>query len=58
MSPKPASSTSCSTKARYARREEAKATLLAAKQAMGLSGVWNRISRGAERRRKKTESVA
>jgi tryptophanyl-tRNA synthetase len=36
-------------------REEAKATLLAAKQAMGLTGVWNRISRSAERRRKKTE---
>jgi tryptophanyl-tRNA synthetase len=38
-------------------REEAKATLLAAKQAMGLAGVWNRISRGAERRRKKAEAV-
>jgi tryptophanyl-tRNA synthetase len=36
-------------------REEAKATLYAAKQAMGLTGVWNRISRGAERRRKKAE---
>jgi tryptophanyl-tRNA synthetase len=36
-------------------REEAKATLLAAKQAMGLTGVWNRISRSAERRRKKAE---
>lgn len=39
-------------------REEAKATLLAAKQAMGLTGVWNRISRGAERRRKKAEATA
>ena len=38
-------------------REEAKATLLAAKQAMGLTGVWNRISRGAERRRKKAETT-
>jgi tryptophanyl-tRNA synthetase len=38
-------------------REEAKATLQAAKQAMGLSGVWNRISRGAERRRKKSEAT-
>jgi tryptophanyl-tRNA synthetase len=37
-------------------REEAKATLLAAKQAMGLTGVWNRISRSAERRRKKVEA--
>ena len=33
-------------------------TLLAAKQAMGLTGVWNRISRGAERRRKKAEATA
>ncbi len=39
-------------------REEAKATLYAAKQAMGLTGVWNRISRGAERRRKKSEAAA
>lgn len=39
-------------------REEAKATLQAAKQAMGLTGVWNRISRGAERRRKKSEATA
>lgn len=38
-------------------REEAKATLHAAKQAMGLSGVWNRISRSAERRRKKQEAT-
>ncbi len=38
-------------------REEAKQTLLAAKQAMGLTGVWNRISRGAERRRKKAEAT-
>lgn len=39
-------------------REEAKATLHAAKQAMGLTGVWNRISRSAERRRKKAEATA
>lgn len=39
-------------------RDEAKATLLATKQAMGLTGVWNRISRGAEKRRKKAEAVA
>jgi tryptophanyl-tRNA synthetase len=38
-------------------REEAKATLLAAKQAMGFTGVWNRISRSAERRRKKAEAT-
>lgn len=38
-------------------RREAQQTLLAAKQAMGLTGVWNRISRSAERRRKKQESV-
>jgi tryptophanyl-tRNA synthetase len=38
-------------------REEAKATLYAAKQAMGLTGVWNRISRSAERRRKKSEAT-
>jgi tryptophanyl-tRNA synthetase len=36
-------------------REEAKATLSEAKTAMGLAGVWNKISRGAERRRKKAE---
>ena len=34
-------------------REEAQKTLLAAKKAMGLTGVWNRIRRGAERRQKK-----
>ena len=34
-------------------REEAKLTLMEAKKAMGLSGVWNKISRAAERRRKK-----
>jgi len=38
-------------------RAEAKATLSAAKKAMGLSGVWNRISRAAERRRKKQEKA-
>jgi tryptophanyl-tRNA synthetase len=36
-------------------REEAKATILETKKAMGLTGVWNKISRGAERRRKKVE---
>jgi tryptophanyl-tRNA synthetase len=35
-------------------REEAKATLIEAKKAMGLTGVWNKISRAAEKRRKKT----
>jgi tryptophanyl-tRNA synthetase len=34
-------------------REEGKATLIEAKKAMGLTGVWNRISRAAEKRRKK-----
>ena len=34
-------------------REEAGATLLAAKKAMGLTGAWNRIARAAEKRRKK-----
>ncbi len=34
-------------------REEARKTLLAAKKAMGLTGVWNRIRRSAERREKK-----
>jgi tryptophanyl-tRNA synthetase len=32
---------------------EGRATLLEVKKAMGLTGVWNRISRGAEKRRKK-----
>jgi tryptophanyl-tRNA synthetase len=36
-------------------REEAKATLIETKKAMGLTGVWNKISRGAERRRKRLE---
>ncbi|HIC90355.1 MAG TPA: tryptophan--tRNA ligase, partial [Anaerolineae bacterium] len=36
-------------------REEAKETLYLAKKAMGLTGVWNRISRRAERRRKRLE---
>ncbi|MEX1020055.1 MAG: tryptophan--tRNA ligase [Litorilinea sp.] len=35
-------------------RQEAQATLLEAKKAMGLTGVWNKLSRGAERRRKRT----
>ena len=34
-------------------REEAKSTVFAVKKAMGLTGVWNRISRSAEKRRKK-----
>ncbi len=34
-------------------REEARATIIAVKKAMGLTGVWNRISRRAERRRKR-----
>jgi tryptophanyl-tRNA synthetase len=34
-------------------RTEAQATIQAVKQGMGLTGVWNKISRGAERRRKK-----
>ncbi len=37
-------------------REEAKATLIETKKAMGLTGVWNKISRGAEKRRKKNEN--
>ena len=36
-------------------RNEARLTLLAAKKAMGLTGVWNKIGRSAERRRKKLE---
>lgn len=36
-------------------REEARATLSAAKKAMGMSAVWNRISRKAEDARKKRE---
>ena len=34
-------------------REVARETLMATKKAMGLTGVWNRISRRAEKRRKK-----
>ncbi len=41
-----------------AMREKARATLTAAKKAMGLSGVWNRISRKAEQVRKKREKAA
>ena len=37
-------------------REEAKATINEVKKAMGLTGVWNKISRGAEKRRKKETS--
>ncbi len=39
-------------------RQEAQATLLEVKKAMGFTGVWNKISRGAERRRKKAEKAA
>ena len=38
-------------------RDVARETLSAAKKAMGLAGVWNRISRKAEQRRKKMEKV-
>jgi tryptophanyl-tRNA synthetase len=34
-------------------QQEAQATLIAMKKAMGLTGVWNRIRRGAENRQKK-----
>ncbi len=34
-------------------REEAKSTIIEVKKAMGLTGVWNKISRSAEKRRKK-----
>lgn len=34
-------------------RQEGQATLLEVKKAMGLTGVWNRISRAAEKRRKR-----
>jgi tryptophanyl-tRNA synthetase len=34
-------------------REIARQTIIDVKKAMGLTGVWNRISRAAERRRKK-----
>ncbi|HEY65156.1 MAG TPA: tryptophan--tRNA ligase [Caldilineae bacterium] len=39
-------------------RQEAKETLMLAKKAMGLTGVWNRISRRAERARKRREKAA
>jgi len=39
-------------------REEAKRTMQAVKKAMGLTGTWNRISRGAEKRRKQAEKLA
>ena len=39
-------------------REEAKATIIEVKKAMGLTGTWNRISRAAEKRRKSAEKVA
>ncbi len=38
-----------------AMREEARQTLLEMKKAMGLTGVWNKISRKAEKARKKRE---
>ncbi|GIV77646.1 tryptophan--tRNA ligase [Litorilinea aerophila] len=39
-------------------RQEAQATILEVKKAMGFTGVWNKISRAAERRRKKAEKAA
>lgn len=39
-------------------REEARATVVAAKKAMGLTGVWNRISRKAEDARKRRSKEA
>jgi tryptophanyl-tRNA synthetase len=36
-------------------REEARQTLMEAKKAMGLTGVWNKISRAVERRQKKNK---
>jgi tryptophanyl-tRNA synthetase len=38
-------------------REEARRTILAARKAMGLTGVWNKISRKAEQARKKREKA-
>ncbi|MBW7883174.1 MAG: tryptophan--tRNA ligase [Caldilineaceae bacterium] len=38
-------------------RDEGRATLIAVKKAMGLTGVWNRISRAAEKRAKKELSA-
>jgi tryptophanyl-tRNA synthetase len=38
-------------------RQEAQATLLEVKKAMGLTGVWNRISRAAEKRRKRASEA-
>lgn len=38
-------------------REEARATILAARKAMGLTGVWNKISRKAEDARKRREKA-
>lgn len=38
-------------------RKEAQITLSDVKKAMGLTGVWNRISRGAEKRRKKESNT-
>ncbi|RLT45267.1 MAG: tryptophan--tRNA ligase [Chloroflexi bacterium] len=37
-------------------REEAQATLIEVKKAMGFTGVWNRIRRSAEKRQKKVEN--
>jgi tryptophanyl-tRNA synthetase len=36
-------------------REEARQTIIEVKKAMGLTGVWNKISRAAEKRRKRNE---
>lgn len=37
-------------------RAEARQTIIAAKKAMGITGIWNRISRAAEKRRKKASA--
>jgi tryptophanyl-tRNA synthetase len=37
-------------------RETARATIIEVKKAMGLAGVWNKVSRAAEKRRKKGEA--
>lgn len=39
-------------------REEARETIIAVKKAMGLTGVWNRVSRAAEKYRKRQEKEA
>jgi tryptophanyl-tRNA synthetase len=41
-----------------AMRQEARETVIAAKKAMGLTGIWNKISRKAETARRKREKAA